>query len=68
MIENIKLSNGMEMPMQGFGVFQVPAEDTEQVVLNAIETGYRSFDTAFSYNNEAAVGLAREEGGWMPEW
>ena len=58
MIENIKLSNGVAMPMQGFGVFQIPEEDTDRVVLDAIETGFRSFDTAFSYNNEKAVGNA----------
>jgi len=58
MIESVRLANGVEMPMQGFGVFQIPAEDTERVVLEAVETGYRSFDTAFSYNNETEVGKA----------
>ena len=58
MIEKVRLSNGVEMPMEGFGVFQIPEEETERVVPDAIETGYRSFDTAFSYSNEAALGKA----------
>lgn len=53
------LSNGLQMPMEGFGVFQVPdkAECTASV-LNAIRTGYRLIDTAASYTNEDAVGEA----------
>jgi len=58
MIDQIKLANGIEIPMQGFGVFQVPAGDTETVVLDAIKTGYRLIDTAYSYGNEKAVGEA----------
>jgi len=58
MIDQIKLANGIEIPMQGFGVFQVPAGDTEIVVLDAIKTGYRLIDTAYSYGNEKAVGEA----------
>ncbi len=58
MIKTVKLSNGIEMPMQGFGVFQIPASETERVVLDAVQTGYRSFDTAFSYENETQVGNA----------
>ena len=46
MIEKIKLNNGIEMPMEGFGVFQIPEEDCEQVVRNAIAEGYRLIDTA----------------------
>ena len=46
------------MPMEGFGVFQVPEEDCEQVVRDAIEEGYRLIDTASSYQNEEAVGRA----------
>ena len=57
-IQNIKLANGIEMPMQGFGVFQIPAGETERVVLDAIRTGYRLLDTAYSYQNEAEVGRA----------
>lgn len=55
---SVKLSNGVLMPQQGFGVFQIPAEDTERVVLDAVHTGYRLFDTAVSYENEAALGEA----------
>ncbi|MFR9063116.1 MAG: aldo/keto reductase [[Clostridium] scindens] len=55
----MKLSNGIEMPMEGFGVFQVTDPDVcEQTVLDAIETGYRLIDTASSYQNEEAVGRA----------
>lgn len=55
----VKLNNGVEMPILGFGVFQVkePAE-CERSVLNAIATGYRLIDTAASYGNEEAVGRA----------
>lgn len=58
MIEKIKLNNEIEMPMEGFGVFQIPEEDCEQVVRNAIAEGYRLIDTASSYQNEEAVGRA----------
>ncbi|MFB9134494.1 aldo/keto reductase [Vibrio olivae] len=56
---SIKLNNGVDMPMLGFGVFQVndPAE-CERVVAQAIETGYRHIDTAASYQNETQVGNA----------
>lgn len=58
MSETVRLSNGVSMPMEGFGVFQIPEKDCEQVVMNAIETGYRLIDTASSYQNEEAVGRA----------
>lgn len=57
-MRNVTLSNGVKMPMEGFGVFQVPEESCEEVVLNAIRTGYRLIDTASSYKNEEAVGAA----------
>ena len=57
-METVKLSNGVEMPLEGFGVFQIPEQDCEQVVRDAIETGYRLIDTASSYQNEEAVGRA----------
>ena len=57
-METIQLSNGVEMPLEGFGVFQIPEYDCEQVVRDAIETGYRLIDTASSYQNEEAVGRA----------
>ena len=58
MTEAVKLSNGVSMPMEGFGVFQIPEQECEQVVRNAIESGYRLIDTASSYQNEEAVGRA----------
>jgi hypothetical protein len=48
----ITLNNGVQMPILGFGVFQVPDEQTEQVVSDALAAGYRSIDTAASYGNE----------------
>ena len=58
-IETVKLNNGMEMPLEGFGVFQVPDPSVcEQAVLDAIESGYRLIDTAAAYMNEEAVGRA----------
>lgn len=68
-METVKLNNGVEMPILGFGVFQVPdLAECERSVLDAIDTGYRLIDTAASYQNEEAVGnaikkssVAREE-------
>ena len=58
-IETIKLNNGVEMPLEGFGVFQVPnLAVCEQAVLDAIATGYRLIDRAAGYMNEEAVGKA----------
>jgi len=57
-VPTVKLNNGVEMPVLGFGVFQIPADQTEQAVLDALATGYRLLDTARSYMNEAAVGSA----------
>jgi 2,5-diketo-D-gluconate reductase A len=57
-IPTLKLNNGVEMPVLGFGVYQVPAEQTEQVVSDALAAGYRSIDTAAAYRNEEAVGRA----------
>lgn len=58
-METVKLNNGVEMPLEGFGVFQVsdPAQ-CEQAVLDAIASGYRLIDTAAAYMNEQAVGTA----------
>ena len=55
-IPTVTLNNGITMPLLGFGVFQIPAEDTEQAVLDALKAGYRLIDTAASYGNEEAVG------------
>ncbi|MEH6765832.1 MAG: aldo/keto reductase [Aequorivita antarctica] len=58
-MKHITLNNGVEMPILGFGVFQIPnAKECEQAVVNAIESGYRLIDTAASYMNEEAVGNA----------
>ena len=57
-METITLENGVTMPMEGFGVFQVPEETCEETVLAAIQAGYRLIDTASAYQNEAAVGWA----------
>jgi 2,5-diketo-D-gluconate reductase A len=59
-----KLNNGVEMPILGFGVYQVPdAEECERSVLEAIQTGYRLIDTAAAYGNEEAVGRAIKKSG-----
>lgn len=56
------LQNGMKMPMEGFGVFQVRDKaECKESVLNAIRAGYRLIDTAASYTNEDAVGEAVRE-------
>jgi len=60
---NVTLNNGVEMPILGFGVFQIPAEQTEQVVEQALAKGYRHLDTAASYGNEEAVGAAIKASG-----
>lgn len=58
-MEYIKLNNGIEMPMEGFGVYQVPdLDECQRVVEEAIDTGYRLIDTATAYGNEEAVGRA----------
>ena len=63
-MQTIKLQNGVEMPMEGFGVFQVLDPNVcEQAVSDAIATGYRLIDTASSYKNETAVGAAIHESG-----
>ncbi|TDO22495.1 aldo/keto reductase [Pedobacter duraquae] len=63
-MENIKLNNGVEMPILGFGVFQIPdAAECERSVIDAIASGYRLLDTAASYQNEAAVGKGIKNSG-----
>ena len=60
----VKLNNGLEMPILGFGVYQIQDyNECKKAVLNAIETGYRLIDTAASYKNEKAVGDAIKESG-----
>jgi len=63
-MQRVKLNNGIEMPIVGFGVFQIPdAIECEKAVTNAIESGYRLIDTAASYTNEEAVGNAIKKSG-----
>lgn len=58
-----KLYNGVEMPVLGFGVFQMSIEEAEQSVLDALQAGYRLIDTAASYQNEEAVGRGIKRSG-----
>jgi 2,5-diketo-D-gluconate reductase A len=62
-MQTVTLNNGVEMPIVGFGVYQVPAEQTEQAVSDALAVGYRSLDTAAGYANEEAVGQAIAKSG-----
>ena len=57
-METIRLNNGVEMPILGYGVYQVTPEECERCVLDAISVGYRSIDTAQAYYNEEGVGNA----------
>jgi 2,5-diketo-D-gluconate reductase A len=59
----VNLHNGINMPAIGFGVFQIPAEQTEQAVYDALSVGYRHIDTAASYQNEETVGRAIKRSG-----
>ena len=60
-IPQLTLNNGVKMPVLGFGVYQIPAEQTEQAVTDALAAGYRSLDTAAAYGNEEAVGRAIQD-------
>ena len=62
-MQEVTLNNGVTIPILGFGVFQIPAAETKQAVLDAIEAGYRHFDTAQAYANEREVGQAIAESG-----
>jgi 2,5-diketo-D-gluconate reductase A len=62
-IPAVTLNNGVRMPILGFGVYQVPEDQTERAVTDALEVGYRAIDTAASYGNEAAVGRAIARSG-----
>ena len=52
----VTLNNGVKMPMVGFGVFEIPKEETARCVYDALEVGYRLIDTAQAYYNEEEVG------------
>ena len=60
-MKNVVLNNGVEMPILGFGVFQMTEEECEQAVIDAVSVGYRLIDTAASYMNESAVGRALKQ-------
>jgi len=63
-MKTVTLNNGVEMPLLGFGVFQVPdLAECERSVADALEVGYRLIDTAASYGNEEAVGAALQRSG-----
>ena len=63
-MQTVKLNNGIEMPLLGFGVFQMTdAAECERAVIDAIDTGYRLIDTAASYQNETQVGNALKQSG-----
>ena len=62
-MKNVRLSNGVMMPAIGFGVFQIPENETERAVNDAIEIGYRKFDTAAAYFNEEQLGNAIRQSG-----
>jgi 2,5-diketo-D-gluconate reductase A len=62
-IPHVTLNNGVRMPILGFGVYQIPAGQTEQAVTDALAAGYRSIDTAAAYVNEEAVGRAIKNSG-----
>lgn len=62
-MQTVKLNNGIEMPILGFGVYQVSNDETETAVSNAISVGYRMFDTAQAYANEEGVGRAIKKSG-----
>lgn len=57
-MKNVRLNNGVMMPAVGFGVYQIPVDETEEIVNKALEVGYRMFDTASAYFNEEQVGKA----------
>ncbi|WP_457031099.1 aldo/keto reductase [Kitasatospora sp. P5_F3] len=62
-MQHITLDNGVRMPVLGFGVYQIPADDTERAVTDALAAGYRLLDTAAAYGNEEAVGRAVKNSG-----
>jgi 2,5-diketo-D-gluconate reductase A len=62
-MQSVTLNNGVEMPILGFGVYQIPPDDTERAVTEALEVGYRHIDTAEAYRNEEAVGRAVRASG-----
>ncbi|AYV25840.1 aldo/keto reductase [Streptomyces sp. CJ_13] len=62
-MRSVTLNNGVRMPILGFGVYQIPPEQTERAVTDALAAGYRLLDTAAAYGNEEAVGRAVRSSG-----
>lgn len=62
-VPSIELNNGVSIPQVGYGVFQIPDDQTQQAVEQALEAGYRHIDTAAAYNNEKGVGAALRASG-----
>jgi 2,5-diketo-D-gluconate reductase A len=62
-MQTVTLNNRVQIPILGFGVFQIPADQTEQAVTDALAVGYRHLDTAAAYGNEEAVGRAIKHSG-----
>ena len=65
-MEYVELNNGVKMPILGFGVYQIPKEDTKRCVLYAIKVGFRSIDIAQSYFNESEVYSLDEQSQMFP--
>lgn len=66
-VPGLDLNNGVRIPQLGYGVFQIPPENTQEAVESALEAGYRHIDTAAAYQNEAAVGAAVAASGLSRE-
>ncbi|WP_370948913.1 aldo/keto reductase [Amycolatopsis sp. cg5] len=62
-VPDVELANGVTIPQFGLGVFQIPPDDTAEVVYQALEAGYRHFDTAQMYRNEEGVGEGLKKSG-----
>ena len=67
-MKDVRLNNGVMMPAVGFGVFQIPVNETERIVSDALEVGYRMIDTAAAYFNEEQVGNAISTTGLKREY
>jgi 2,5-diketo-D-gluconate reductase A len=67
-VPGLTLHDGVEIPQLGFGVFQIPPEQTQEVVEQALDVGYRHIDTAGAYRNERGVGAAIEASGIAREY
>ena len=66
-MQTIKLNNGVEMPILGYGLFKVPPQEAERCTSDALEVGFRLIDTAQAYDNEEGVGTAIAKSGLKRE-